>query len=229
MPLVPGGRVGQARQHQMDDVLGQVVLAGGDEDLGAGDAVAAVAAAARPGADQAEVGAAMRLGQAHGAGPACRRRASAGSACFSSSVPCAMERVVGAVGEAGIHAEGEVGGADHLARAAKLTTSGRPWPPYSGSAASAGPAALDGTARRRRLKPARRADDAVLELAALLVADRLSGSSTFSPSLPPPPARCRSGRASTSSSPGRLRQARRGQAARGARNACRAAAPCRSA
>ena len=35
-------RVRQARQHQVDDVLRQVVLAGRDEDLGAGDAVAAV-------------------------------------------------------------------------------------------------------------------------------------------------------------------------------------------
>ena len=31
--LAAGRRVGQARQHQVDDVLGQVVLAGGDEDL----------------------------------------------------------------------------------------------------------------------------------------------------------------------------------------------------
>jgi hypothetical protein len=30
-------RVGQLGQHQVDDVLGEVVLAGGDEDLGAGD------------------------------------------------------------------------------------------------------------------------------------------------------------------------------------------------
>ena len=36
-------RIGQAGQHQMDDVLGQVMLAGGDEDLRAGDVVAAVA------------------------------------------------------------------------------------------------------------------------------------------------------------------------------------------
>ena len=43
MPRVPRGRVGQARQHEMDDVVGQIVLAGGDENLGAGDFVDAVA------------------------------------------------------------------------------------------------------------------------------------------------------------------------------------------
>ena len=42
MPLVPSAPPGDARQHQMDDVVGQVVLAGRDEDLGAGDLVAAV-------------------------------------------------------------------------------------------------------------------------------------------------------------------------------------------
>ena len=42
MPCVPAGASGQARQHQMDDVLGEVMLARRDEDLGAGDLVAAV-------------------------------------------------------------------------------------------------------------------------------------------------------------------------------------------
>ena len=65
-----GGRVGQPREHEMHDVLGQVVLAGGDEDLGAGDPVAAVRRRLGAGADQAEIGAALRLGEAHRAGPA---------------------------------------------------------------------------------------------------------------------------------------------------------------
>ncbi len=34
-------RVRQARQHEVDDVLGHVVLAAGDEDLGAGDRIGA--------------------------------------------------------------------------------------------------------------------------------------------------------------------------------------------
>jgi hypothetical protein len=40
--LDAGRRVGQACQHQVDDVAGQVVLAGADEDLAAGDTVGAV-------------------------------------------------------------------------------------------------------------------------------------------------------------------------------------------
>ena len=43
MPRVPGRSVGQARQHEVDDVVDQVVLAIGDEDLLAGDPVGAVA------------------------------------------------------------------------------------------------------------------------------------------------------------------------------------------
>ena len=45
MPLDAGRRALDAREHEMDDVLGEVVLAGRDEDLGAGDLVAAVAPA----------------------------------------------------------------------------------------------------------------------------------------------------------------------------------------
>ena len=42
------GRALDAGEHQMDDVLGEVMLAGRDEDLGAGDRIGAVAIAARP-------------------------------------------------------------------------------------------------------------------------------------------------------------------------------------
>ena len=64
-PLGPGRRVGQPRQHQVDDVLRQVVLAAGDEDLAAGDAQAAVGLRHGARAHQAQVAAGMRLGQAH--------------------------------------------------------------------------------------------------------------------------------------------------------------------
>ena len=66
------GRIRQAREHQMHDVRGQILLARGDEDLGAGDRVRAVVVGLGAGADQAEVGAALRLGQAHGAAPRAR-------------------------------------------------------------------------------------------------------------------------------------------------------------
>ena len=64
-----GRRVGQPRQHEVDDVVGQVVLAVGDEDLLAGDAIAAVAGALGAGAQRADVGARLRLGQVHRAHP----------------------------------------------------------------------------------------------------------------------------------------------------------------
>ena len=40
--LRAGRRIGQPRQHEMDDVVGEIVLAIGDEDLLAGDAIGAV-------------------------------------------------------------------------------------------------------------------------------------------------------------------------------------------
>ena len=69
MPRLPGGRIGQPRQHEMDDVVGEVVLAVGDEDLLAGDAVAAVGRALGLGAQRADVGAGLRLGELHRAHP----------------------------------------------------------------------------------------------------------------------------------------------------------------
>ncbi len=67
--LDAGGGVGQPGQHQMHDVVGHVVVAVGDEDLLAEDAVAAVGLRFGAGADQRQVGAGLRLGQVHGAGP----------------------------------------------------------------------------------------------------------------------------------------------------------------
>ena len=65
-------RIGQSRQHQMDDVVGEIVLAVADEDFLAVDAIAAVARRLGAGADGAEIRARLRLGQVH------RRRPLAG-------------------------------------------------------------------------------------------------------------------------------------------------------
>ena len=54
-------RVRQSRQNQMHDVVGEVVFAGGDEDLGAADRVGAVVARFRARLEQAEVGSRMAL------------------------------------------------------------------------------------------------------------------------------------------------------------------------
>ena len=51
----------------MDDVVGEIVLAVGDEDLGAGDAIGAVARTLGFGAQRSDVGSGLRLGQLHGA------------------------------------------------------------------------------------------------------------------------------------------------------------------
>ena len=52
----------------MDDVLRQVVIAIGDEDLLAGDQIA-LAVRHGPAAQRADIGAGLRLGQIHRAGP----------------------------------------------------------------------------------------------------------------------------------------------------------------
>ena len=58
-----------SRQHQMDDVFGKIVLAGGNKNLRSGDFVAAVRLLDGLGAQQTEIGATLRLGEIHGAGP----------------------------------------------------------------------------------------------------------------------------------------------------------------
>ena len=66
--LDAGRGVGKARQHEMDDVFGDVIFAPGDEDLVAGDAIG-VALGNRACAHGGEIGAGLRFGQVHGAGP----------------------------------------------------------------------------------------------------------------------------------------------------------------
>ncbi len=63
-------RIGQARQHQVHDVLAHVLVAARDEDLAAVQAVAAIAPGPGLAAQQAQVGAGLGLGQAHGGQPA---------------------------------------------------------------------------------------------------------------------------------------------------------------
>ena len=64
-----GRRIGQAGQHQVHDVVAQVVLAARDKNFGAADGVLAIGQRDRLGAGQAQVRARMRLGQAHGGQP----------------------------------------------------------------------------------------------------------------------------------------------------------------
>ena len=64
-----GGRPGQARQHEMDDVFGHVVFAIGDEDLLAEKAIGSVLGPLGPRLHRVEVRSGLRLGQIHRAGP----------------------------------------------------------------------------------------------------------------------------------------------------------------
>jgi hypothetical protein len=112
-PAGPGRGALDAGQHQVDDVLGHVVLAAADPDLLAGDAVAAVGLRDGLGADQAEVRAAVRLGQVHGAAPL--PGGELGQVELLLLVRAAhRDGRVGAMGQARIHAEGHVGPAHHL-------------------------------------------------------------------------------------------------------------------
>ncbi len=67
--LGAGGCVRQAGQHHVDDVAGHLVLAVGDEDLGAEQAIRAVALRHGLGLHRGEIGTGLRLGEVHRAGP----------------------------------------------------------------------------------------------------------------------------------------------------------------
>ena len=67
--LDAAGRALDPGEHQMNDVFGEIVLAGGNENLGARYLVAAVGLLDSLGTQQSEIGAALRLGEIHGAGP----------------------------------------------------------------------------------------------------------------------------------------------------------------
>ena len=109
-----GRRIGQARQHQVHDVVGHLVVAVGDEDLGAEDAVAAVGLLDRAGLEQAEIGARVRLGEVHRAGPLARHHLRQVEALQLIGA-LRLDGVDGAERQQRAQAEGEVGGIPHLA------------------------------------------------------------------------------------------------------------------
>ena len=93
-----GRRAGQAGKNEMDDVLGHVVLAIGDEDLLAEQAIGSVLGALRPGPHRVEIGPRLRLGQVHGPGPFARdHRSEIGVEQFARSER--LEGVDGALGQ----------------------------------------------------------------------------------------------------------------------------------
>ncbi len=152
-------RIGKPRQHQMHDVRRPVVLAIGDEDLLAVEPVM-IALRHRARAQRAEIGARLRLGEIHGAGPGAADK-------LVEIEPLLLRRAVGeqqldrADGENGAERERDVGARPHLGhgggdrlRQALAAMLGR-----DGDGV---PAALD-IARISFLEARRRAHDAVLE------------------------------------------------------------------
>ena len=100
--------IGQLGEHQMNDVVGQVVLAAGDENFRPGDPIAAVLLRQGLGANEPQIRAALGFGQAHGAGP------TAGHHLFEIAIlerlaAPVFDRLVGAEGKTGIGAKGEIG------------------------------------------------------------------------------------------------------------------------
>ena len=107
-----GRCIGQARQHEVDDVLGHVVLAPGDEDLVSADAVM-VAFGHGATVQRGQVGACLGLGEVHGAGPAARDHGlqEAALECVAAMVRNGFHR---AQREHLAQAEREVGRLPHL-------------------------------------------------------------------------------------------------------------------
>ena len=103
-----------ARQHEVNDVLGQVLLAAGNPDLLAGDLVAAIALRDGLGLDEAKVGAALWLGQIHRAGPFAGRHFRAVE-LFLLIRTARHQRLIGAGRQARIHGKGHIGRRHHLA------------------------------------------------------------------------------------------------------------------
>ncbi len=143
------------------------MLAGGDEDLGAGDLVGAVGSGHGAGLDQAQVGTAVRLGETHGAGPhTLDQLGEVGGLLLLGAMM--TQRVGSTVRQAGVHAPRQVGGADHLGKHHGQRVR-QPLAAMGGVCRQARPAAFD-VLPVGLLEALRRLDLAALEQAALLVA-----------------------------------------------------------
>ena len=111
--LGPGRCVRQFGQHQVDDVFGEVVLATGDEDLGAADLVGAVRLRLGLGADHPQVCTGMGFRQAHGTGPLTRiHLRQVGGLEFFTGV--GVDRYTGTGGQHRVQAESQARRVDHL-------------------------------------------------------------------------------------------------------------------
>ena len=177
-------RTGDARQHEVDDVLGHVVLAVGDEDLRAEDLVGAVGLRIGLGAHRGQIGAGLRFGQVHRAGPAAfvHRRQVQRLLLLGAG---GQQRLDRAVGQQRAQREAQVGAVEDLA-AGRADRLGQPLAAELDRVLQALPAAFavlpEGVLEARRggddavlpargvlvTLPVQRRDDALVELRALL-------------------------------------------------------------
>ena len=97
-----------ARQHEVHDVVGEIVFAGGYENLLSGDRVGAVAVGLGARLQQAKIGAAVGLGQVHGAGPFARHHLRQ-VLLLQFRRRVLVDRRDRALRQAGIHGESHVG------------------------------------------------------------------------------------------------------------------------
>ncbi len=111
--LGTGDAVGRARQHQVDDVVGEIVVAVGDEDLLAAQPIAAVVDLLGAGADGAQIGAGLRFGQVHGSGPFAGHQLRQVSGFLLVGADF-TQRVDGSLGQQRAQPEGEIGALPHL-------------------------------------------------------------------------------------------------------------------
>ena len=109
--LGAGGVPLGAGQHQVEDVLGHVVLGAGDEPLDALDVPGAVGLADRLGAARSHIGAGVRLGQHHGRGPPALDRLLGEPLLLRRAQPPQEVRENGA---AGVHPDRRVGAQDQF-------------------------------------------------------------------------------------------------------------------
>ncbi len=106
-------RIRQAGQHQVDDVLGQVVIAPGDEDLLPMQTIAALAVRLGAGGQRRKVAARLRLGQIHRPGPLAGDHLRQVERLLPLR-PVGVQRLDRARGQHRAEAEGHVGGVHHL-------------------------------------------------------------------------------------------------------------------
>ncbi|ABA48670.1 hypothetical protein BURPS1710b_0856 [Burkholderia pseudomallei 1710b] len=162
-------RVRQAREHEVNDVLREIVFAARDEDLGAADRIRAVAVRLGLRAQDAEIGAAVRLGQAHRARPFARYELRQ-IELLQLGRAVRVQALVCAVRQARIHRPRLVRRVQHFIQRV-VDERGQALAAVIGIAAERGPARVD-VLLVRFLEARRRLHDAVADIrAALAVAD----------------------------------------------------------